>query len=163
MIGRCLALDLSHFVGWAEFANPTAKPRMGTKELPFTRGNNFGPVFHALDQWLDGMVLTIRPALLAFEAPLTPIDGKSWDIETNARTVRYLTGLATIAELVAARRGVRCIEVHVRTVKARLSGNQFAKKGQMKAACVERGWLPADDHQADSCGVGLAAYDHVGA
>jgi Holliday junction resolvasome RuvABC endonuclease subunit len=159
---RCFALDLSHFVGWAEFATPTRKPRMGTFELPFTRGNNFGPVFHALDQWLDGMVTTIKPDLLAFEAPLTPIDGKSWHIETNARTVRYLGGLANIAELVAARRRVRCIEVTVRGAKARLTGNQYATKQQMKAACVRRGWLPADDHQADACGVALAAYDHVG-
>ena len=159
---RCLALDLSHFVGWAEFAKPTGKPRTGTYELPFTRGTNFGPIFHALDQWLDGMVMAIKPQLLGFEAPLTPIDGKSWQIETNARTVRYLTGLATIAELVAARHGVRCIEVAVRTAKARLTGNQYAKKRDMSLACINRGWLPADEHQADACGVALAAYDHVG-
>jgi Holliday junction resolvasome RuvABC endonuclease subunit len=160
---RCLALDLSTFVGWAYFARPTGKPKLGTFRLPITSWHdNYGPRFHALDQWLDGMVTTMRPALLAFEAPLTPVDGKSWAINTDADTVRLLTGLATIAELVATRHRLRCIEVAVTTAKARLAGTRFATKQQMVAACVRRDWRVADDHQADACGVALAAYDHVG-
>ncbi len=160
---RCLALDLSRHVGWADFRSPKSKPRLGTFMLPTTRwADNFGPKFHALDEWLDGMVQAIRPELLAFEAPLTPIDGKSWQVSTNANTVRYLTGLATVAELVAARRRVRCIEVAVSTAKVALTGTQWAKKQQMLAAAVNRGWLPADDHQADACGVAIAAFNHVG-
>lgn len=161
---RCLALDLSGHVGWALFARPDARPRCGTFDIPPTRwADNFGPRFRELYEWLDGMVASIRPELLAFEAPLTPIDGKSWKVDTDANTVRFLTGLASIAELVAARHSVRCIEVAVPTVKARLAGSRFAKKAEIQAAAVRLGYPVADHHQADACGVALAAYDHVGA
>lgn len=161
---NCLALDLSRHVGWAFFAQPKAKPKCGTLKLPVTRwADNFGPKFNELDQWLDGMVITMRPDLLAFEAPLTPVDGKSWAVNTNAQTVRYLTGLATIAELVATRHHARCIEVAVSTTKARLAGTRYADKQAMIAAAVRLGFPVADDHQADACGVALAAFDHVGA
>jgi Holliday junction resolvasome RuvABC endonuclease subunit len=159
----CLGLDLSGHVGWAFFAKPTGKPRLGTFRLPVTRwADNYGPKFHELDQWLDGMVVSMRPDVLAFEAPLTPVDGKSWAVKTDRNTVRYLTGLATVAELVAARHHVRCLEVAVNTAKAWLSGTQWASKQQMLAAAVRLGFRVADHHQADACGVVLAAFNHLG-
>jgi hypothetical protein len=161
---NCLALDLASHVGWAYFARPTAKPKCGTYRLPVTRwADNYGPKFHDLDQWLDCMVRAMGPQLLAFEAPLTPIDGKSWKVETNRDTIRQLTGYATIAELVAARYHVRSIEVAVTTGRAALCGTRFAKPDQRKAAAVRLGFPIGDEHQADACGVALAAFRHVGA
>jgi len=92
-----------------------------------------------------------------------PIDGKSWAVATDAATVYFLIGLAAIVELVAARHQVRCLTVAVSTVKTRMTGDQWAKKRAVVAAAVAAGYRIADSHQADACGVALAAFDHVGA
>lgn len=126
--------------------------------------DNYGPRFNALFEWLDGMVAGMHPNLVAIETPIVPVVGALWDkIESDAHTIRFMIGLATIAELVAARHGVRCIEVAVSTAKVVLAGTRWATKRDMIAAAVRRGFAVADDHQADACAVALAALDHVGA
>lgn len=158
----CLGLDLGLSVGWALFGNPQGKPKLGTFDLPAAPTDRPGRRFMALDDWLDDMIVTTAPQLLAFEAPIVPIDKRAWHIDTDASTVRFLIGLASIVELVAQRRHLRCIEVAVPTVKNRMTGNQWAKKGAVIAAAVKLGYRIADAHQADACGVALAAFDHVG-
>jgi Holliday junction resolvasome RuvABC endonuclease subunit len=160
----CLGLDLGLAVGWAVFKGAEAKrPQLGTFDLPEAPVDRPGRRYLALDEWVDNMILVCTPQLVAFEAPIVPIDKRAWHLDTDAATVRFLIGLASIVELVAYRRNVRCIEVAVPTVKNRMTGNQWAKKRQVVAAAVKAGYRIADAHQADACGVALAAFDHVGA
>lgn len=159
---RLLALDTSTHVGWALFAHPHRVVTFDTWELPPPVSANpfaMGSRWHAFESWLDMMLIDHRPLVVAFEAPISP---NMPFAKSNTTTMRLLHGLTVIVETVAARAGLRCIEVPNATAKSRLTGNQHAKKPAMIAAALELGHTVADDNQADAIGVGLVAYDHMG-
>jgi Holliday junction resolvasome RuvABC endonuclease subunit len=157
---RLLALDTSTHVGWALFAHPHRVVDFDTWEMP--DGNtvdDMGTRWCAFDFWLSGMIRNHKPVTVAFEAPVSP---NVIMRNTNTRTMRLLHGITVIAETVAARHGVRCIEVPNSTAKLRLVGDHRAKKPAMIAAAMRLGHQVADDNQADAIGVALATYEHLG-
>ena len=156
---RLLALDISTNVGWAMFKSPTSAPTLGTWRAPIAMRGHYGRRLDGFEQWLRGKVFLLRPAVVAFESPI--FVKWSSDLATNENTIRLLISLAGICELVAFRAGVRSLEVHSQTAKVKLAGSNRASGDQMIAAAVRRGWIVADDHQADACAVALVAFDHV--
>lgn len=168
---RVLALDLGRSVGWQIFDGPRQRQH-GTFVLPPRAGvDDFATRAVALYDWLGVKLDQHNPALVAFEAPLVPVAGLQEKLQSQAHIVRGLIALATVVELVVALRNTalpaplrrRCVEVNVQRAKSQLSGNQWAKKPEMIAAAVRRGYRVATEHEADACGVALAALDHVGA
>lgn len=87
-------------------------------------------------------------------------------MNTTEDILRLLIGLASVAELVAHLRNIRCFEVHGSKVKMTLAGTgripSKDKPRVMVAAAHARGYMVGDDHQADSCGVALTVYSDLG-
>jgi hypothetical protein len=168
---RVLGLDLGVHVGW-QLLDGQRQRQHGTFVLPPRQGvDDFATRAVALYDWLGVKLDQFNPALVAFEAPLVPVAGLQEKLESQAHVVRGLIVLAGVVELVVALRNrrllpvhrARCVEVNVQRAKSQLSGNQWAKKREMIAAAVRRGYHVATEHEADACGVALAALDHVGA
>lgn len=148
---RVLAFDASSTVGWAFFADARAVPVLGDFEVP--NSTDYG--VRCLDMLNRTRILVEhhKPDVVAFEAPIfLPRD--RW------HTRRLLTSLTVVIELVAAMRGLRCIEASPADVKRALAGAR-ASKADMVVAATRMGWKVANDHQADACGVALAVYSHL--
>lgn len=152
-----LALDLATVVGFAvapppyvpaptpiEAAAGTPMPKRwsGSKSFRHHRGE-IGPLASAFEIWLDELIVAHKPELIVFEAPFV-------GAIRNANTARMLFGMCTITEMVAFRRGIRCLECNNSTVKKHATGTGHAKKHQMVKAARERGWEPTDDNEADA-------------
>jgi Holliday junction resolvasome RuvABC endonuclease subunit len=135
-------------------------PKLGTFTLPKSWApENYGPRFKAFHDFLCDAVTTFEPDVLAFEGPFLPRGTSAFS--STEHTLRTLIGLATIAELVANLRGLRCFEVNVSTAKLFFTGNGRAEKKEMLAEAWRRGWQCADDHQSDACAVACVVYGHL--
>lgn len=160
---RCLALDLSVHVGWVVFARPDKLVAHGTWNLPSYQ--RLGNRFLAFERWLIELCRQQRPEIVAFEEPIrgTPTRRAGIEHVTTMATQKLLQGLATIAELVAAKAGAdRCIEVATSSAKKKLAGHGRAEKRQMIAAAIAMGVPISSEHEADALAVCLCAYEHVG-
>ena len=98
-----------------------------------------------------------QPDIIAMEGPYIP-RGSSSQFSTE-HTLRLLIGLATITELVAKLREVKCYEINVSSAKAFFTGNGRAEKRDMVAEAWRRGWEVGDDHQADAIAVACVVFD----
>lgn len=154
-----LALDISTAIGWALFRDARARPKLGTWRAPPAMPGVYGKRYRAAHEWLGEICAVHAPAVLAFEAPVFPRFTEAHT--TTEQTLRLLIGLAAMAELVAEERSLRCIEVHWKTAKIALAGFAGAVKRDMISAAVKAGYRVADEHQADACAVGLAAFNHL--
>jgi Holliday junction resolvasome RuvABC endonuclease subunit len=158
---RVLALDLSTHVGWAFFEKLDARPIVDTWHVPRNVDpDRLGLMFLAFERWLVRKLDDLAPDVLGIEAPILP-RGRTFK---KTKAIRMSWGFATVAEMVADRRGLRCIEAHPATVKLVLSGSGRAKKPAMIVAAIERGMIDGDGDgdQADACGVALVIYEHIG-
>jgi Holliday junction resolvasome RuvABC endonuclease subunit len=153
-----LGIDCSTHVGFAFFASPTATPKLGTFKLPKSWAQeDYGPRFKSFHDWLCDVVTTFQPDVLAFEGPFLPRGSSSFS--STEHTLRTLIGLASIAELVAQLRDLRCFEVNVSTAKKRLTDDGRAQKSDMIIAATKLGYEVANDHEADAIAVVLCVYD----
>lgn len=154
-----LALDTSTHCGWSFWPSADGPTKFGTWHAPGAMAGNYGRRFKAFHDWLCDQITRLEPDMLAFESPLTG----GPNMNTTEDVLRLLIGMATIAEFVATIRGLRCFEVHGSSVKLALAGTgripSKDKPKVMVAAAHARGFLTADDHQADSCGVALNVFD----
>lgn len=150
---KILALDLATVTGWAvgvasAAPSPTALEAAAGTVTPVTSGfisfrehsGEPGYLYRALEDWLHAMIDGHSPDIVVFEAPLA----------RNAHTARLLFGMAAIAEMVAAQRGIECAEVHVSAIKKHATGHGMADKKMMIAAALQRGWKPREDNEADA-------------
>lgn len=156
---RVLGLDCASNLGWALFSASGAAPMCGTWRAPKSWSpEDYGSRFRSYHDWLCDMLTVHEPDVVAFESPVTGAFGSA---VTNEHTLRFLIGLASITELIAALRQVRCLEINVSTAKKALTGNGRAEKSEMLVAATRRGFGCADHNQADACAVGLVAYGHL--
>lgn len=152
-----LCLDASKYVGHAFFASADALPMCRTWVAKgLWNSDDYSPYFLAFETWLIEMLTVLQPDILAFESPIVVPrrDGRGSD-ENN---VRRLIGIVSIAELVAARRGIRCYEVHNQTSKAFVGASVRKDKNAMIVAMTNRGFSVADHNQADAAALGLVVY-----
>ena len=109
-----LALDIATTTGWA-FGAAGEKPRHGANTLEPT-GEDLGRYAYAYVQWLTGLVRTLQPKEIVYEAPVLPqprFNKEKGKIEqlTNIMTLRKLYSLTTLTELVALSEAVPCSEI----------------------------------------------------
>lgn len=158
---RVLAFDLSGAVGWALFDDHRLV-RSDTFRVPPERFGQYGKRFTAAYVFAREIIATQKPDVVAFEAPIQPRAGTRDLKNTHPLNLRFLTGLASIFEMVAHMESVRCVEVANGTAKKRLAGSGRAKKPAMVIAAIKAGFIVANDHEADACAVALATLDHIG-
>ena len=145
-----LGLDLSTRTGWA-CGRVGAAPDHGTLELPAGLGTGgLGRVFAALERGLDDLHAIQHFERVIMEAPLPPA------AQSQAHTARMQLGLAAVVELWCYGRDILVTEAAAPTVRAKVLGNGRAKKADVIAWCIARGWQPGDDNQADA--LALLAY-----
>lgn len=167
-----LALDASKYVGHAFFRAADAAPVCGTWVAKgLWDSDNYAPYFVAFEDWLLDMLAVLQPDVLAFESPIVVARG-GWGAGrgSDENNIRRLIGIVSVAELVAARRNMRCFEIHNQTAKSfvgvlnrkppDMTMGQY--KDQMISAMTNRGYSVGDSHQADACACALVAYDQLG-
>lgn len=130
--GVGLFLDGSGRVGWALIGLSRHMPLRGcgTYQTMPQSSSEWGRRFLFTASWLDAMIVKHQPVLIGFEAPfLPPPPPKSekarakWKgFRVTGDTLRFLTGIAAVFEMVAAKHSIECREVNVQTVKASLAG-----------------------------------------
>jgi len=133
---QILALDQGTSSGWAFTKN--GKVAYGTKQCHSVAGND-GVVFDEFERWLDHMVLNAAPDIIVFETPI--FRGK--------RSI-YLHGFSCLIYLVAHRRKIPVLEVHLATSKKNITGKGNASKDEVIASITGHGFKPATDHEADA-------------
>ena len=141
-----LALDLATRVGFA-FDGGAGAPITGSRTLRGGAGA-LGAMGKDCSAWLAEMIETIKPDILAFEAPL--MGGRG--VVFNAATARLLIGLAFLAETIAEAYELRCYEAHVQSVRKYFLGTARSKnaKKETVARCRMLGWDVATHDAADA-------------
>lgn len=168
-----LSLDCSMYVGHAFFRAAGAKPVCDTWVATggAWKSDDYGDYFLKFERWLVKMIAVRKPDVLGFESPIVVPRGMSWGDKrgSDENNMRRLIGVVSVAELVARRAGLRCIEVHNSTAKhfmgvssRRLEGESPSQyKDRMIVAVTNLGYGVADHHQADAVAVGLCTYDTI--
>lgn len=146
---RILALDIATNTGGC-FGSADARVPLFMSQRFAVTGQSFGPAFLKFDRWLDDLITVHAPDVLAFEAPLVQAGRGGAKVKTNVQTVRLLMGLASVADMVGARRGLRTFEANVATIKKSFTGSGRADKDAMKRMARARGWPIKNDHEADA-------------
>jgi Holliday junction resolvasome RuvABC endonuclease subunit len=150
---KILALDLATTTGWA-LGTPESPPMLGSFRCPKVFDDDtLGQRWAKFALWLDDMITVHKPDLVGFEAPLVFGGAKGSSRPTNIDTIRFLIGLATIAELVAVQLSTEVEDAHIQQVRAHFCGSGRAKKPDVQAMCFRRGLKPADDNQADAIAI----------
>lgn len=158
-----LALDLGGKTGWALFtANGsllyTGTVKVSAGEFP----DAYGERMLYLGKWLWRFIRERGVTRIVFESPYVPITGfKSTSGKGPVFTqhsIRLGISWACTVELIAEQAGVPCGEVSAISAKKEFTGDHRAKKPDMLAEAIRRGWLLPDsraEDQADACAVGL--------
>lgn len=149
-----LAFDLSaSLCGWA-FAGegPLAA---GAFALP-ALGSDLGGLALAMEQTVIALIVRFNPSEVAYEAPLL----LKHDTLLN---LRRIYGLGMVLELICAREGLAVSEMDPKRIKAFMTGDAYAPKGQVVTAAAGLGViLPPSKAQgredaADAVGCALIA------
>lgn len=174
-----LTLDLATVAGFAVgpigpdprakstplFPAATVKPASGARRIA-EAGASVGKFLSNGDDWLNELVDTYDPGAMAFEAPILPMKFdpaiKRMVPMTTVETLRKLYGLAGVAEMVAARRGIPWVrEVRQQQYAKHFTGDGrvLGAKDRIQAECRRRGWVFKTDDEADA----LAMHDYAAA
>jgi hypothetical protein len=159
-----LAIDASKYVGWAYFRDPADKPLCRTWVADgLWDSDDYGPYFAAFEGWLRDMLVVHRPGVFAFESPIVASRG-GWGKGrgSDENNVRRLIGIVSVAELVCARRGLRCMEVNNKSAKAFAGVSRFKDKDGMVVAMTALGYEVGDSHQSDACAIARVVYSQLG-
>ena len=141
--GTILALDLATNTGWCAGQPAEPNPRFGHFTIPPTQDDvgRFGIIF---EDWLNETIDDLAPALVNFEAPILPK-------QTQPMTVRKLTGLTLLTEMICRKRNIACRETRASTVKKHFAGSGRAEKSDTMAVCRRYGWRVRTSDEADAC------------
>lgn len=144
---ECLFLDLASTVGFAA-GGIRGVQSFGTFDLPKT-ADNIGRYLNHADRCIDKLVRRFSPSILAFEAPwINPR-------RDNIMFVRKLSGLCNVAEQIADRHEIPCLEAEVRDIASHFLGARYPKKKEPKKLATrvkarELGFDVAGDDDADA-------------
>lgn len=151
---RILALDLAASCGWACGSGADKAPRFGTIILPETQhSGDFGRRFASLRRQLVTLISTELPQSVWFE---TPIPGGRL-LNTNANTLRLLSGYAAVADEVATTLGLEAREATADEWRKHFLGSARGKSKELKEAaflkCHANGWACRNTDESDACGL----------
>ena len=153
---RILALDLATKFGWA-CGSPGGDPyTFGSVQLPKGTGDDLGRFLQPYRDWLNIALDEMEPTEIVYESPILPPT-------TNIATVRKLSSLTGVTELVARDRGGPPVrEADMQSVRLHFVGvarapKQVPKKlrrqwikDKIVATCLARGFKVTDDDQGDA-------------
>lgn len=158
--------------GWAvmEFTPDVDPPLIarGTFQAPPGSSRSWGWRWHLICEFAQDKIDEYKPLKGAFEAPyigdITPKERRFVNPEamvSSEAAIRSLIGTDAMIEMVFARNHIPATEVVSATAKKAMTGhgrpgkNRDENKRLMKAHAIARGYLVADDNQADAIAVGL--------
>ncbi len=149
-----LGLDFATKTGVAfgDAGSPPSRIQTETWSLPGGDADDVGPIMHAMRERLEDRLMR-GVELVVFEAPYTAKHRNAmgrW-VEAPNQT-RRAYGFAAICEEAAYARGIPCLEIVTVTLKKEFAGTGKAKKPDMVLAAKRRGFIVANDHEADACG-----------
>ena len=135
-----LALDLGTATGWA-LRRPDGAILSGTASFKPGRYEGGGMRYLRFAQWLDTLD---APAAVYFE-----------EVRRHAGTdaAHVYGGLLGTLSAWCERRGIPYAGVPVATIKRHTAGKGNADKAAMIAAAKARGFMPADDNEADAIAI----------
>jgi hypothetical protein len=139
-----LALDLATKTGWA--VGGGGMPETGLHVLPT---GHRGHAFLGFNKWLYDKVDQTGAQMIAYEKPL--FGGKG--VKMREEVVMKLVGLAAMAEMIGASRGVPVVVVAVQPVRKAFLGH--GRPANPKQAVLDRckllGWeTGGDDNRGDA-------------
>ncbi len=165
-----LFLDGASACGWAVMRfSPDLNPPLiarGTFQAPPGSPRSWGWRWHLLEEWLQEKIDEYKPERGAFEAPYIGNVGKAQTgnpmaMQSTEAAIRFLIGVDAHIEKVFARNHIPVTEVVPSTAKKAMTGsgrpgkNRDENKRAMIRHAIERGYMVADDNQADAIAVGL--------
>lgn len=157
-----LALDVSKNGCGFAFGVPGDKPVSGVERLA---GENYSDdrVFRNGIVWLNQMIGTMGPEIIAIEAPIKSSGGGF----TNPDSQAMLLGLqGALRGVVYARLGTEAVLVPSQSARKSFTGKGVYAKGEAKAAVqaevLRRGWLSIEDMQPDRADA-LCLWAHMAA
>lgn len=141
---RALAIDLGgEQWGWAAGEFPGSAPiRSGTERLPDVSDGRLNAMFH---ERFYGLIRNHRPDIVATEEPF--IHWANFQPKQVRRWYQML-GVAHLCVYTAGLPGLR--EIHIGTYKKAFAGDGRAKKDEIVAECVRRGWDVNSEDEADA-------------
>lgn len=142
-----LALDVSKNGCGFAFGIPGDKPVSGVERLA---GSSDDHAFRNGIVWLSTIIGTMKPEVVAIEAPIKSSGGGF----TNADSQAMLLGLqGALRGVVYARLGYGAVLVPSQSARKSFTGKGVYAKGEAKAAVqaevLRRGWLSIEDMQPD--------------
>lgn len=144
---ECLFLDLATITGYAA-GGLRGVEGYGIFELPKTY-ERIGTYLNIADRRIEALVDRFQPAMLAFESPWLNVR------RDTIVSLRKLSGLANVAEQIADRHELECMEASVHDICVHFLGRGYkrlkeAKKMSTKVKCRSFGWDVQDDNDADA-------------
>ena len=164
-----LALDPAAVTGWC-LGVAGEQPEYGHVRLA-PPGSSIGRELAELRKFVETKLATEPVTAICFEAPYVPVPrkprfGKAGNAVVqgagpppmNALTVRRLSALAGVIEMVAWEYGILCREVTTQQASAYFTGHgRWGGRAQKKAAVVAMakrfGWAVENDNDADALAI----------
>jgi hypothetical protein len=144
-----LALDIATKTGWALFEEGMTRPHMGSLTLK-TKNQGNGFAGENLRKLIAEKHEIYGIEYLVFESQHI---GK----KINPQLVYMLIGLGMMTEWMAHRMKAQCFTVDIGTWRKHFIGTgglgRDAAKKKAIDMCRSYGWAPADDNEADACGI----------
>ena len=145
---KILALDVSKKATGVAIGTGDSPPRSLTRGFTAVRP---GAVGAAYAKWLRALLITEKPDLVVFEAPLMLIGPRA-----GTAVMRLLMCLAFQTEVVCEICQIRYRDVAISTWRKMFLGHGRKKNPKLAAinACQTLGWeVEDDDNRAEACGI----------
>lgn len=149
-------------VAYGDAGAPAARVTLETWALPAGAGEAVGAFMGALRGHIADRLMRSGVSLVVFEAPYIAqhADARGRLIY-SPNQIRRAFGAAAICEEICHSRGVACVEVVTSTLKKEFALHGRAQKADMIAAAKRRGFVPANDHEADAAACWLHGLLHT--
>ena len=149
---KILGLDTATKTGWC-LVDGGKVVESGVQDFAKRRGESNGLMFLRFRKWLDNLIDTARPELLAYERAH----------HRGGAATEICVNLAGRVQEAAEAWNIECAAYHTSEIKRRATGKGGAGKPEMmEAAAKLLGRPPLDDNEADACFIALLAHDECG-
>lgn len=157
-----LGLDFATQTGvaYGDAGAPPARVVTETWTLPRGGGEDVGPWMHALRNHLDDRLMRGVELIVCEAAYIARHKGSDGRWRESPDQIRRAFGAAAICEELAFARGIPVVEVVTSTLKKEFARHGRADKQQMIRAARQRGFAPANDHEADAIACFLHGVTH---
>ncbi|MGE0699081.1 MAG: hypothetical protein AB7O57_08300, partial [Hyphomicrobiaceae bacterium] len=153
-----LSLDLATKTGWARGDTEAGDPVSGVHKAT-NAGAELGPFLHSYGHWLRSQIIEHSVTIVVLEEPIMPMG------TLQLATLLKLYGLVGITEAVCHASRVQCRQLAAGTWKKAFCGKAGFGKSKKPyppmVRCLELGWRPSDDNEADALGLFVASCQRI--